>query len=122
MSNRFSTKTVICKDEDIHTATERLQLEWLKKFLLRLKADPDKIERALNDSTYLNQDWRDYLLLKFGIDITYHMRDKSVTIIKVHERTGEEIKLAEWNKPEIIRVRSRKERHCELHLKYWSLI
>jgi len=122
MSNRFSTKKVVCEDEDVHLATDRLQLEWLRKFLLRLKADPDKIERALNDPTYLNQDWRDYLLIKFGVDIIYNMGDKSVTVVKIHENTREEIKLAEWKKPEIIRVKNKAERYCELHLKYWSLI
>lgn len=119
---KFDKKVIRCKSEDIHTASGVAETEWISSLLKRFKVDPLIIDKAQNDIHYSKNEWRRFLFEKYGIRIEKDLATKVVVIRRLNFKTYEDIVLGQWTAPEIIRVQTKEDKYCELHLHYWQIV
>lgn len=119
----FTTKVVHCDSyEDVVTKIAALEQEWSWALLARFNVSPTNIERAKNDPSYPKYEWRDYLLMNFGIQIENDFGKKKTIVKRTNFKKGETIIVGEWEQPEIVIVKSGASKRYEVHLKYFNLI
>ena len=119
---KFDKKIVKCKSEDIHTMAHQIESEWILCLLRRFKVDPSVIEKAQNDIHFGKNEWRRFLFENYGIRIEKDLATKAVVIRRLNFKTYEDIVLGQWTAPEIIRVQTKEDKYCELHLRYWQIV
>ena len=119
----FTTKVVHC--DTCAAVTERLaalEEEWVWALLTRFNVPQDILDKARNDASYPKYEWRDYLLMNFGIQIEMDFGSKKTIVKRTNLKKGDTIIVGEWSRPEIIQVKNGGHKRYELHLKYFSLI
>lgn len=123
MSKDFKLKSVKCSTLTMNEKIQELESEWIQSILLKLKVPKIMIDKMLNDPTYGSSAWRDYLFDKFNLTITKDLMRKVVYIEKLDVDNEKNIKIGEWKRPKITRLKgASKEEDCELELVYWQII
>lgn len=120
----FKVKKIKCDISDISKISSDMEGKWLQALLLRLGVPNLMLKRKLNNRMG-NQQWREYLFDSFYIDIFKDKYNEHVSVIKYVEedKDGKTETIAEWLKPETIRINKKGQRpYCELRLKYWQLV
>lgn len=119
----FTTKVVSCHTyADVTEQAAALEDGWIWALLTRFNIDPEILEKARTDHSYPKYEWRDYLLLNFGIQIEKDYSSKKTVVKRTNLKNGSTIVVGEWSRPEIMIVKNKDERRYELHLKYFNLI
>lgn len=121
MSRTFDVKSVECDSSKIHDKIYELETEWLTALLLRAGVSKIMINKALHDDNYSSSAWRDYLFDERGITIVKDLKEKMVSVFQISFETSEKVKIGEWTRPSIVRVKGGKP-NCKLELKYWQII
>lgn len=121
-SKQFSVKRAVCEAPEVYSKTKELESEWIVALLRRLGIPKLMINKALTDTKFGAQAWRNYLFDSKGLQITHHAALQRTEIFKVDLETGKKTKIGQWSKPEIIRVKRGGKVECELHLKYWQIL
>lgn len=122
MSAGFKTKTVVCDISEVNSTINGLEALWLNALLGRLKVPKLMLEKKVS-AKLDNHQWREYLFGTHGLNIYKNLETKEVTVFKYNEATEDNIKVAEWSMPEIVRVKEMVGKsHCKLVLKYWQII
>ena len=120
-ANDFSIKSVLCDISEVNSTCEAVEGKWLEALLLRIRV-PKPIIRNRTSNKMSNPQWREYLFENFGVHITKDLGNEKVSVFKYTKATDENVKIAEWYMPEVIRVRKDKKVHCKLKLRYWQLL
>lgn len=121
-ANTFSVKSVLCDSNKVHTAIQDVEDKWLESLLLRLRV-PKPMLKSRNARKMSNAQWRDYLFNNYGLNIYKHLETKKVSVYKYATATDENVKVAEWYMPEVIRVKKKNKKvHCKLKLRYWQIV
>lgn len=118
----FSVKSVLCDSDKVHKTIQDVEDKWLESLLLRLRV-PKPMIKSRNAKRMSNHQWRDYLFNNFGLNIYKHLESKKVSVYKYTKTTDENVKVAEWYMPEVIRVKKKNKKvHCKLKLRYWQIV
>lgn len=121
-AERFTVKAVVCDISKVNSTIEDMESRWLNALLSRLSIPKLMLDKKVAGQLS-NPQWRDYLFSTYGINIYRNLETKEVSVFKYSEATDENIKVAEWSMPEIVRVKELKGKsHCKLNLKYWQII
>lgn len=120
----FQVKTILCDISDVHKRAREMEGKWTEALLRRLGVPRLMIRKKLKNDIG-NLQWRHYLFDKFQLDIVNDKKTNQVKVIKYVEgdARGKKETIAEWSKPEVVRINKRGQRpYCELKLKYWQLV
>lgn len=121
-AEQFSVKSVVCDISKTNSVIQDMEHRWLQSLLTRLNVPKLMLSKRLAGDLS-NPQWRDYLFGTYGINIYRNLETKEITVFKYSEATEDNIKVAEWSMPEIIRVKEKDGKsHCKLSLKYWQII
>lgn len=120
MKVNFKIKKAECDSAEILDKSKELETGWLCALLLRVGVSKIMIKKALNDSSYGLNAWRDHLYEVSKITIIKDLKSKTVSVYQDNEN-DERIQIGEWSKPQIVRRKGGKP-NCELELKYWQII
>lgn len=118
---KFDHKVILCNYSDHPKEIEEAEEEWIYSLLLRFKVDPKVIKKHRKDDDFKSE-WRNFLFDTYGIRISKNIVSGEVLITRIDFRTFKTVKLGVWKKPEVVRVRNKKENHCEVRLNYWNII
>lgn len=120
----FKVKRILCDTSDVHVKTKEIEGQWVEALLTRAGV-PELLVRRRLDGRTSNINWRHYLFDKFHLDVLKDRGLGKVRVVKYMDgdRDGRVETIAEWSKPEVVRINKRGQKpHCELKLKYWQLI
>jgi hypothetical protein len=123
VANEFNIRKVtVVKPHLVNIKIKEIEGRWLEALLLRYQ-----IPRIMLNKKYAgelgNSQWREYLWEHFRLNIYKHLENDRLRIYQWLDEKEENVLVAEWTKPEVVRIRPPRGREsCELRLRYWNLI
>lgn len=116
---KFSDKTILCNQEDVHKVIAETAEKWTSSILIRAGANPQQIDAILNNDNYGKRAFIDYLLVDAHLSAIKYIDRVEV---KKYIEGKKDIIIGIWKTPEVIRIREGNKIHCQINLKYWQLL
>lgn len=122
-------ETILCNLSDANETIREAREEWIIEVLLALNVPEDVVELGFDD---VGRDDYIYAMNELGISVDLHVNGEIDVYKKVwHEGPTEESSgwlpptekhlVAQWKKPERVKVVKKNEVYYELHLREWSI-